>query len=106
MLARYAPADLRDHLWKQIGDSVEAGFPALCEHLLAVIADPAAGQRLLLSLMDPRADTSVEVAIMSDRTLGGNVQDVFAEKPSAYGYYGDLQGESLLGCVWRTGMIL
>ncbi|CAO3422680.1 hypothetical protein [Azospirillum doebereinerae] len=64
VLACYAPADLRDHLWKQVGDSVEAGFPTLCNHLLAVIADPAAGA--------PDAVTTAEALAALARRPGAN----------------------------------
>ncbi len=44
VLARFAPADLRAHLWAQFGAALDsAAGPALCAHLLAVIADAAAG---------------------------------------------------------------
>jgi hypothetical protein len=70
-------------------------------------ADQAAGQDLLLSMMDPRADTSVVAALLSDRTLSGKVQHVHVEPPSDYGLFVDPgQQEGLLGCVWRTGVVL
>ncbi|MBP2230372.1 hypothetical protein J2847_003675 [Azospirillum agricola] len=44
VLARFAPADLRAHLWAQFGAALDgAAAPILCDHLLAVLADPAAG---------------------------------------------------------------
>ncbi|PWC37564.1 hypothetical protein [Azospirillum sp. TSO35-2] len=43
-LARYAPADVRSHLLAQFGRALErSAGPALCRHLVAVIADPTAG---------------------------------------------------------------
>ena len=44
VLARFAPADVRAHLWAQFGPPLETiAAPALCQHLLAVIADSNAG---------------------------------------------------------------
>jgi hypothetical protein len=71
-------------------------------------AEHEGGQDLLLSLMDPAALTSVAAAISADRTLGGAVQDAQAESPSNFGAYVDPGPNStaLLGCTWRTRVIL
>jgi len=71
-------------------------------------AEHEGGQDLLLSMMDPAATTSVAAAISSDRTLGGTVQDAAAESPSNFGAYVDPgpNSQALLGCVWRTRVIL
>lgn len=44
VLARFAPPDLRAHLWAEYGGGLDsAATPILCDHLVAVVADPAAG---------------------------------------------------------------
>jgi hypothetical protein len=72
-------------------------------------ADNEGGQNLLLSMMDPNADTSLEQAILDgDRTLGGVVGAVASvEGPSAYGIFADpgQTTQNLLGCLWRVRVI-
>lgn len=67
-------------------------------------AENAGGQALLLSMMDPEANTSMAQAILSNRTLGGVVERVAnVEGPSAYGVFLDSGGDGrLLGCTWRV----
>lgn len=71
-------------------------------------AENEGGQDLLLEMMDPAASTSVAAAIAADRTLGGKVQDAVAEGPSNFGAYVDpgATAQALLGCTWRTRVIL
>lgn len=70
-------------------------------------ADQEAGQELLLSMMDPRSPASVVAALMSDRTLGNTVEGLSVAPPSNYGLFVDPnEQEGLLGCTWRTGVIL
>ncbi|MCG5239177.1 hypothetical protein ACIU1J_06815 [Azospirillum doebereinerae] len=65
VLALYAPADVRDHLWTQFGDGLEPGFPTLCGHLLAVVADPGAAGA-------PDAVTTAEALAALARRHGAN----------------------------------
>lgn len=69
-------------------------------------AENEGGQDLLLSMMDPAANTSVLKAILSDRTLGNVAQISTVEGPSAFGVFPDpgSTGGSLLGCTWRVGV--
>lgn len=71
-------------------------------------AEHEGGQDLLLSMMDPAAASSVAAAISADRTLGGTVQDAQPGPPSNFGAYIDPGPNSaaLLGCTWRTRVIL
>jgi hypothetical protein len=70
-------------------------------------AEHEGGQDFLLSMMDPRADTSVYQALVKDKTLNSTVQDVSVEPPSNFGAYVDPGGAgALLGCTWRTRVIL
>lgn len=65
--------------------------------------DHDAGQKLLLSMMDPQATTSVARAITSDRTLGSKVQGLGVAGPSGFGIYLDAGGEgNYLGCTWTV----
>jgi hypothetical protein len=64
-------------------------------------ADNRGAQDLLLSMMDPRSTTSVALAILEDRTLGGDVEHVHVEGPSSYGVFAE-EGGSLLGCTWTA----
>ena len=69
------------------------------------VADQDAGQDLLLSLMDPKEETSMIQAILSDRTLGGKAAKAsVVAGPSAYGVFVNPAGEpgSLLGCTWTV----
>jgi len=65
-------------------------------------------QSLILSLMDPRAATSVQQAILSDQTLSGNVeQAMLSAGPSNYGIFPDPSGQgSYLGCTWTVRLVL
>ena len=71
-------------------------------------ADNEGGQELLLALMDPRADTSIDQAIAADDTLGGSVEMVAVEPESPSGFQAYLdagsQGE-LLGCQWQVRIV-
>lgn len=70
-------------------------------------ADNQGGQKLLLSMMDPAADTSVAQAIESDRTFGGKVgKSNVSAGPSAFGVFSDAGGQgNLLGCTWTVRVI-
>ena len=71
-------------------------------------ADSEGGQDLLLSMMDPRATTSVEQAILSDTTLNSTVGEVTVEGDgaSAFGVFEDTGGDGkLLGCTWTVQVI-
>jgi hypothetical protein len=69
--------------------------------------DDEAGKRLLLSMMDPEADTSVGQAIVSDRKLGGVVGNVsISAGPTGFGTFeGTGREGSLLGCIWTVRII-
>lgn len=72
-----------------------------------VPTDVDASQQLLLQLMDPRSDTSVFAAIISDRTLGGRVSDLLPAGPSGLIVYTPFGSEGhLVGCEWRTRILL
>ncbi len=70
--------------------------------------DHDGAQELLLSLMDPRAATSVQQAILADYTLGGAVtQALLEEGPSNYGIFPDPSGQgAYLGCTWTVRVAL
>jgi len=66
-------------------------------------ADQGGGQLLLLSMMDPNAVESVALAITSDRTLGGTVENAIVTGPTDYGVFVDAGGGgALLGCTWTV----
>jgi hypothetical protein len=66
-------------------------------------ADHEAGQKLLLSMMDPGSTTSVARAIKSDKTLGSKVSALSVAGPSGFGIFNDRNGEgSYLGCTWTV----
>ena len=70
--------------------------------------DHEGAQELLLSLMDPNADTSMEQAILGSPTLSGKVSQmsVSSESPSNYGAFADPGGGgALLGCTWTVRVI-
>ncbi len=70
-------------------------------------ADVDAAQQLLYQLMDPRSDTSVAAAILSDPTLGGRVGDVLPDGPTGIIVYTPIGNEGyLVGCEWRTRILL
>ena len=66
--------------------------------------DTDGSQDVLLSLMDPFASSSIAQAVISDRTLGGTVEDAaISEGPSNYGIFADAGGQgSYLGCTWTV----
>ena len=70
--------------------------------------DHDGAQELLLSLMDPKAATSVQQAIESDQTLGGAVtQAMISEGPTNYGIFPDPSGQgAYLGCTWTVRIVL
>jgi hypothetical protein len=70
-------------------------------------AEHEGAQDLLLSLMDPRATTSVVQAIAGANTLSGKVQHADVEPPSDFGAFVEPGSQgALLGCTWRTRVIL
>lgn len=70
--------------------------------------DNVAGQELLLAMMDMATPESVLAAVGADKTLGGLVGSTVLEGSSGYTRYpADAVGSSdLLGCEWRTRIIL
>lgn len=70
-------------------------------------ADSEGGQDLLKSMMDPRDVTSVELAIISDDTLGGVVEQAKVTEQSGFGLFSsiDPDGGNLLGCTWTVRVI-
>ncbi len=68
--------------------------------------DNEGAQELLLSMMDPRANESVALAILSDTTLGGTVEYVTVEGPSDYGIFVEASGAgAFLSCTWRAKVL-
>lgn len=67
-------------------------------------AENAGGQDLLLSMMDPRNESSVEQAILADPTLGTAAVVQTVEGPSSFGVFADpgMDSGNLLGCTWRV----
>ena len=66
-------------------------------------ADSDGGRALLLSMMDPHAATSMALAISSDRTLNGTVEDLAVNPPTGYGLYPAVGVDgALLGCAWQV----
>lgn len=61
-------------------------------------------QRLLFSLMDPYTEaTSLMLAVESDTTIGGKVDNIACDPPSGFGAYVEPDGKgALLGCTWRA----
>ena len=80
-------------------------------YMLAVRArvttvDNPAGQRLLISMMDATAETSVSQAITADRTLGGVVRRTEVTNQSAMGTWPAIGTDGgLLGCTWTVRVI-
>jgi len=69
------------------------------------VADRDGGQDLLLSLMEPKEDTSMAKAVAYDRTLGGKVKKASViAGPTGYGVFINPAGEpgQLLGCTWTV----
>lgn len=64
--------------------------------------DEDAAYDVLLSLVDPSGGASVALAVASDRTLNGKVENVATiEGPSQFGIFQDLTGQgAYLGCTW------
>jgi hypothetical protein len=74
-------------------------------------ADNAAGQELLLELLDPYGPASVRAALRSDPTFAGAVEDsgLAQDFPDASGYqvYRDTDaGPDFLGCEWTLRVVL
>ncbi len=68
--------------------------------------DHDGAQELLLTMMDPRSDESVALAILADRTLGGEVGDLKVEGPSDYGVFVEPNGAgAFLSCTWRVAVL-
>lgn len=67
--------------------------------------DREGAQELLLSLMDVEAAESVEAAILSDRTLGGAVDDLRVDGPTGFTVFVDPAGDALLGCSWAVTVL-
>lgn len=66
------------------------------------------GQKLLLTMMDPEAATSLTGAIMSDSTLGNIVDDVgvMDDSPTDYGLFFDVNRiEAWLGATWTVRIL-
>lgn len=72
--------------------------------------DHEGAQTLLLSLVDPKADTSLQQAILADRTLDGAVTDMWISSgPSGYGGFPDVNSQNAfayLGCTWTVTVVL
>ncbi len=67
--------------------------------------DHDGAQDLMLALMCPWSDTSVQRAVSADRTLGGAVHDaVVTEGPTGYGVYPSMDPSvsGYLGCTWTV----
>jgi hypothetical protein len=63
-------------------------------------------QSVLLSLMEPFGNTSVEDALISDQTLGGVVDSLGIEGPTAYTQFIDQAGVTQqLGVSWRVSVL-
>lgn len=63
-------------------------------------------QSVLLALMEPAGDTSVEAALYADRTLDGLVDDLVTEGPTAYTVFIDQAGVlQNLGVSWRVQVL-
>ncbi len=72
--------------------------------------DHDGAQELLLSLMDPTAETSVQQAINADPTLGGEAeQAVVVAGPSNFGFFPSPDPSSangFTGCTWTVRVAL
>lgn len=64
--------------------------------------DREGGQDLLLSLMDPYSDSSVEQALFEDPTFGGKAGNSSVSGASQFGVFVDPGGNPLLGCTWTV----
>ncbi len=69
--------------------------------------DSEGAQDALLALMDPKAATSVEQAVLSDTTLSSVVGNLRIESPASnYGIFPDASGAAaFLGCTWTVRII-
>lgn len=69
--------------------------------------DHEGAQLLLLSMMDPRAETSLALAVLSDKTLGGKVDDLQVSGPSDYGIFDaiGINTGAYLGCTWLVEVL-
>ncbi len=71
--------------------------------------DHDGAQELLLALMDPTADTSIQKAINADPTLNGEAEDAFVSSgPRGFGLYpsSDPAVAGYLGCLWTVRVTL
>jgi hypothetical protein len=69
-------------------------------------AEHEGGQDLLLSMMDPRATTSLSGAIEEDGTLGGVVESLNVTGPTGFGLFPSSGPEgTLLGTTWTVTVI-
>ncbi len=65
--------------------------------------DSGGAQEVLLGMMDPTATESVAQAILSDRTLGGTIDDLNVEGPSDYGVFVEPSGAgAFMSATWRV----
>ncbi len=65
--------------------------------------DSGGAQEVLLGMMDPNATESVAQAILSDRTLGGTIDDLNVEGPSDYGTFIEPSGAgAFMSATWRV----
>jgi hypothetical protein len=57
-------------------------------------------------MMDPRAETSMQAAILSDETLGGTVDSLTVLGPTGFGVFPSTGPDgNLLGCTWTVQVI-
>lgn len=96
-----------DPFQEQIGMGAGNKMLRLVVRVRVNTPDHEGAQELLLSMMDARSDTSLEKAILADRTLNGKVGHVNVEGgPSEYGAFVDPGGGgSLLGCTWTVQVL-
>ena len=64
--------------------------------------DNEAGQKLLLSMMDPEGSNSIIKVLRADRTLGGKVGQVSVEEVSGFSQFPISQDSQLLGATWAV----
>lgn len=68
--------------------------------------DNEGAQQMLLGLMDPSADESLALAVLSDRHLGGTISDLQVTGPTNYGVFQDAGGNgNWLGCTWTVQVL-
>lgn len=71
-------------------------------------ADSTGGQDLLRTMMDPRATTSVALAIFGNDSLGGVVERVYVTEQSGlalFPYPADPENRSLIGATWTVRVL-